>query len=120
MGSIGFEEMLIVAIVAIVIYGGTSPPSPARSPWYGKLKRQVTDMKDEIVRQIPDDDDFKAPPSSSEPDPRATRRPPPPPGSRVPILPTRSTRAPRRSILRGARPAAMNSRGARPESRNYG
>ncbi|HTF56312.1 MAG TPA: twin-arginine translocase TatA/TatE family subunit [Planctomycetota bacterium] len=70
MGSIGFEEMLIVAIVAIVIYG-RDLPSIARKAgrWYGKLKRQVTDMKDEIVRQIPDDDDFKAPPSSSEPDP---------------------------------------------------
>jgi len=70
MGSIGFDEMLIVAIVAIVIYG-RDLPSIARKAgrWYGKIKRQITDMKDEIVRQIPEDDEYKAPPASSEPDP---------------------------------------------------
>jgi Tat protein translocase TatB subunit len=78
MGSIGFEEMLIVAIVAIVIYG-RDLPSIARKAgkWYGKLKRQISDMKDEIVRQIPDEDDFKAPPSSSEPDPPGHEPPSP-------------------------------------------
>jgi Sec-independent protein translocase protein TatA len=73
MGSFGFEEMLVVAIVAIVIYGRDLPQTARKvGRWYGKLKRQLSDMKDEIVRQIPDEpeeDEFRAPPGGSAPDP---------------------------------------------------
>jgi len=72
MGSIGFDEMLVVVVVAILVYG-RDLPSVARKigRWYSKLKRQLGDMKDDIIRQIPDEDgdEYKAPPSSSEPDP---------------------------------------------------
>lgn len=72
MGSFGFDEMLVVAIVAIVIYGRDLPQIARKvGRWYGKLKRQLSDMKDDIVRQIPeepDEDEFRAPPGRSEPD----------------------------------------------------
>ena len=81
MGSFGFDEMLIVAIVAIVVYGRDLPQIARKvGRWYGKLKRQVTEMKDELVRQIPEDDEFRAPPSSSEPDPPG-HEPPAPSGA---------------------------------------
>ena len=73
MGSFGFEEMVVVAIVAIVVYGKDLPQMARKvGRWYGKLKRQLSDMKDEIVRQIPEDideDEYRAPPASSDPDP---------------------------------------------------
>ncbi|HZN61268.1 MAG TPA: hypothetical protein VFC90_02565 [Planctomycetota bacterium] len=73
MGSFGFDEMMVVAIVAIVIYGRDLPQVARKvGRWYGKLKRQLTDMKEEIVRQIPDEpdeDEFRPPPGRSEPDP---------------------------------------------------
>jgi Tat protein translocase TatB subunit len=70
MGSFGFDEMLVVAIVAIVVYGKDLPQMARKvGRWYGKLKRQMTDMKDEIVRQIPDEDEYRAPPASSDPEP---------------------------------------------------
>ncbi len=58
MGSLGFEEMLVVIIVAIIVFG-KDLPSVARKvgTWYTKVKRQVSDIKDEIQRQIPDIDE---------------------------------------------------------------
>ena len=73
MGSFGFDEMLVVAIVAIVVFGKDLPQMARKvGRWYGKLKRQMTDMRDDIVRQIPEDpepDEFRAPPGGSDPDP---------------------------------------------------
>jgi len=73
MGSFGFDEMLVVAIVAIVIYGKDLPQMARKvGRWYGKLKRQLSDMREEIVKQIPEDieeNEYRAPPSGSEPDP---------------------------------------------------
>ncbi|HKS15915.1 MAG TPA: hypothetical protein VJU16_01230 [Planctomycetota bacterium] len=81
MGSFGFDEMMVVAIVAIVVYGRDLPQIARKvGRWYGKLKRQLTDMKDEIVRQIPeepDEDEFRAPPASSPPDPPGHQAPSP-------------------------------------------
>jgi len=72
MGSVGFDEMLIVAIVAILLFGRDLPQMARKAGrWYGKIKRQFSEMKDEIVRQIPeepDEDEYKAPPGGSEPD----------------------------------------------------
>jgi sec-independent protein translocase protein TatA len=70
MGSIGFEEMLVVAIVAILIYGKQLPGIARKvGQGYSRLKRQVSDMKDEIRRQIPDEDVLNPPEGSSPPDP---------------------------------------------------
>jgi Tat protein translocase TatB subunit len=70
MGSIGFEEMLVVGIVAIIAFGKDLPQFARKvGRWYGKIKRQLSDMKEEIVRQIPDEDEFRAPPGGSDPDP---------------------------------------------------
>jgi Tat protein translocase TatB subunit len=84
MGSFGFEEMLVVAIVAIVIYGRDLPQMARKvGRWYGKFKRQISDMKDEIVRQIPevpDEDEYRAPPGGSAPDPPGHQPPSPSPG----------------------------------------
>lgn len=79
MGSFGFEEMVVVAIVAIVAFGRDLPQVARKvGRWYGKLKRQLTDMKDDIVSQIPEDvDDFRAPPGGSEPDPPGHEGPSP-------------------------------------------
>ncbi|MBI4565204.1 MAG: hypothetical protein HY716_10975 [Planctomycetes bacterium] len=68
MGSIGFDEMLIVAIVAIIAFGKDLPAVMRRvGRWYSKILRQFNDMKEEIARQIPDEDllDDSPPPSSS-------------------------------------------------------
>lgn len=73
MGSFGFEEMVVVAIIAIVVYGKDLPQIARKvGNWYGKVKRQLSDMRDDIVRQIPEEPDenvYRAPPGGSEPDP---------------------------------------------------
>lgn len=73
MGSFGFEEMLVVAVVAILAFGKDLPQIARKAgKWYGKVKRQLSDMKEDIVRQIPDEpdeDEFRPPPGSSDPDP---------------------------------------------------
>ncbi|HZL71803.1 MAG TPA: twin-arginine translocase TatA/TatE family subunit [Planctomycetota bacterium] len=73
MGSFGFEEMLVVAVVAILAFGKDLPQFARKAgKWYGKIKRQLSDMKEEIVRQIPEDideDEFRPPPGKSDPDP---------------------------------------------------
>jgi len=65
-GSFGFEEMFLVAIVAIVVFG-KDLPSIARKAgrWYRDIKRKVDDLKSEVRRQIPDvdlDSDIDSPP----------------------------------------------------------
>ena len=54
MGPVGFEEMMVIVVVAILIFG-KQLPSVARKMggWYGKLKRHLGNIKDEIERQIP-------------------------------------------------------------------
>jgi sec-independent protein translocase protein TatA len=57
MGSLGFEEMIVIAIVAIILYG-RDLPSVARKVgrWYSNLRRQLGDIKDELKRHIPDEE----------------------------------------------------------------
>ena len=83
MGSIGFEELLIVGVVAIILFG-KDLPSVARKVggWYMKAKRQISDIREEIQRQIPpiEDDDLlnPAPPREAPPgvfDPSKPRTP---------------------------------------------
>ncbi len=77
MGSIGFEEMFLVLVVAILVYGKELPRMARKvGRWYSALKRQVSDARDEVLRQIPDDDLFEAPPGGSPPDPPGHAPPP--------------------------------------------
>ena len=77
MGSIGFEEMVLILVVAILVYGKELPKVARKvGRWYSNLKRQMSDIKDEISRQIPDEDDFMAPPGESPPDPPGHAPPP--------------------------------------------
>ena len=75
MGSIGFGEMLLVLVVAILVYGKDLPRIARKvGRWYANLKRQMTDIKDEIVRQIPDEEELTTP---APPEPPPTPAPPP-------------------------------------------
>ena len=57
MGEFGFSEMVLIVIVAIVIYGKDLPQAARKlAQMYTKLRRQLTDIKDEIQRQIPVDE----------------------------------------------------------------
>jgi len=57
MGEFGFSEMVLIVIVAIVIYGKDLPSAARKmAQVYNKLRRQLTDIKDEIQRQIPVDE----------------------------------------------------------------
>jgi len=54
MFDIGFSEMLIIAIVALVVLGPERLPRVARQAgqWLGKLQRYVADVKSDIGRQM--------------------------------------------------------------------
>ena len=54
MFDIGFSEMMIVAVVALVVLGPERLPRVARQAgqWLGKLQRYVSDVKSDINRQM--------------------------------------------------------------------
>ncbi len=54
MFDIGFSEMLIIAVVALVVLGPERLPKVARQAgqWMGKLRRYVDDVKSDINRQM--------------------------------------------------------------------
>jgi Tat protein translocase TatB subunit len=57
MGDIGFSELVAIVIIAILIYGKELPQAARKlASIYSKLRRQLTDIKDEIQRQIPDEE----------------------------------------------------------------
>ncbi len=84
MGEFGFSEMVLIAIVAIVIYGKDLPSAARKmAQVYNKLRRQLTDVKDEIQRQIPIDEikgEFNKVGSSFDPTAPQTEIPMPPSG----------------------------------------
>jgi Tat protein translocase TatB subunit len=54
MGDIGFSELVVIVIIAILIYGKDLPQAARKlASIYSKFRRQLTDIKDEIQRQIP-------------------------------------------------------------------
>jgi Sec-independent protein translocase protein TatA len=71
MGSLGFEEMIAIAIIAILVYGRDLPGAARKlAAFYSKLRRQLNDIKDEIQRQIPAEElslESKAPSYPVEP-----------------------------------------------------
>lgn len=57
MGDIGFSELIAIAIIAILIYGKDLPQAARKmANLYTKFRRQLTDIKDELRRQIPDEE----------------------------------------------------------------
>ena len=54
MFDIGFTEMMIIAVVALVVIGPERLPKVARQAgeWMGKLRRYVDDVKSDINRQM--------------------------------------------------------------------
>lgn len=54
MFDIGFSEMAIIAVVALIVLGPERLPRVARQAgqWLGKLQRYVSDVKSDINRQM--------------------------------------------------------------------
>ncbi len=54
MFDLGFSEMLIIAVVALVVLGPERLPRVAKQAgqWMGKLQRYVADVKTDINRQM--------------------------------------------------------------------
>lgn len=54
MFDIGFSEMVVLAVVALVVLGPERLPRVARQTgaWMGKLRRYVDDVKSDINRQM--------------------------------------------------------------------
>jgi sec-independent protein translocase protein TatB len=54
MFDIGFSEMMLIAVVALVVLGPERLPRVARQAgqWLGKLRRYVDDVKTDINRQM--------------------------------------------------------------------
>jgi Tat protein translocase TatB subunit len=54
MGDIGFSELVAIVIIAILLYGKDLPQAARKlAGLYSKFRRQITDLKDELHRQIP-------------------------------------------------------------------
>lgn len=57
MGDIGFSEMLVILIVAIIAFGKDLPMVARKvGKMVGKARRYLLDIKDEVQRQIPLED----------------------------------------------------------------
>jgi sec-independent protein translocase protein TatB len=54
MFDMGFTEMLVIAVVALVVLGPEKLPKVAKQAgaWIGKLQRYVSDVKSDINRQM--------------------------------------------------------------------
>ena len=54
MFDIGFLEILIIAVVALVVIGPERMPSAIRTVaiWFGRIKRAVQDTRDEVEKQL--------------------------------------------------------------------
>lgn len=57
MDGFSFSEIIIIVIIAIIIYGKDLPQAARKmATLYTKFKRQLSDVRDEISRQIPMDE----------------------------------------------------------------
>ena len=57
MDGFSFSEIIIIIIIAIIIYGKDLPQAARKmATLYSKFKRQLSDVRDEISRQIPMDE----------------------------------------------------------------
>ncbi len=52
-----FTELIAVVVIAIVVWGKDLPAVARKlAAFYAKIRRQLTDIKDEIQREIPDEE----------------------------------------------------------------
>ena len=57
MEGFSFSEIILIIIIAIIIYGKDLPQAARKmATLYAKFKRQLSDVRDEISRQIPMDE----------------------------------------------------------------
>jgi Sec-independent protein translocase protein TatA len=57
MGEFSFGELIVIVVIAIVIYGKDLPQAARKlAAIYAKFKRQISDVRDEISRQIPSEE----------------------------------------------------------------
>ncbi|MBB2493818.1 Sec-independent protein translocase protein TatB [Aquipseudomonas ullengensis] len=58
MFDIGFSELLLVGLVALIVFGPERLPAAARTAglWIGRLKRSFSAIKAEVEREIGADD----------------------------------------------------------------
>lgn len=58
MFDIGFSELLLVAVVGLLVLGPERLPAAVRttSLWVGRLRRQFTEIRAEVEREIGADD----------------------------------------------------------------
>jgi Sec-independent protein translocase protein TatA len=55
--ELSFSEIIVIIIIAIIIYGKDLPQAARKmAAIYAKFKRQLTDVREEIARQIPMDE----------------------------------------------------------------
>ncbi len=79
MGDIGFGELILIGIIAILLYGKDLPQVARKAAqFYSKIRRHLNDIKDEISRQIPAEE-LNLDASASPPSPYAYGGAPPPP-----------------------------------------
>ena len=54
MFEVGFSELLLVALVALLVLGPERLPVAARTAglWIGRLKRSFNSIKDEVAREL--------------------------------------------------------------------
>jgi Sec-independent protein translocase protein TatA len=56
MGSFGFEELLVVAIVAIIVWGENLPQIIRKAArYYAQLRAYLTQVRDEVIKHVPDE-----------------------------------------------------------------
>lgn len=62
MGSVGFEEIVVIVIVAIVIFGGKLPEVARKvAQQYARLKNYLNQMREEVIRQLPSESELLPP-----------------------------------------------------------
>jgi len=71
MGSLGFDELLVVIVVAILVFGKNLPQVARKvGQYYARFKRHISDLKDDFQRQVPDiEEETSPPPAPPAPEP---------------------------------------------------
>jgi Tat protein translocase TatB subunit len=74
MPQIGPLEILVVAVVALIVFGPTRLPEMARQAGkaLAELRRQANDMRSEFETSMKVEDEKPAPPPVAEPAPKAS------------------------------------------------
>lgn len=56
MGNIGFEELLVIAVVAIIVFGDNLPQMARKAArFYAQIKNYMSQVREEVIRNIPDE-----------------------------------------------------------------